>query len=163
MGTIIVSGHNHVWAQIWVGTNVTGHKSFWHNRVGPIMYGHNRAGTIMYGHNRAGTIMYGHNRVGTIMYGHNRVGTTMYGHNRVVSGFRKRRMLTFSVRHLHLFKEIEINGEKEAIYLYTHWIWNMNAIEEKRMNIFFSFAQNELYYNSVIWHLLRDFIIFPNK
>ena len=53
-----LSGHNHVWAQIicvWaqmcLGTIVSGH-----NRVGAQSCGPSRVGPIMYGHKRGGTL-----------------------------------------------------------------------------------------------------------
>ena len=69
--------HNHVWAQMCLGINVSGHKRVWaQSCVGTVVSGHKRVGfTIVSGHNRVWAQSCGHSRVGIIMYGHKRDGT----------------------------------------------------------------------------------------
>ena len=60
-------GHNHVWAQSCLGTNVSGHNRVWaQSCVGTIVSGHNRVWAQSCGLNRVGSIMYGPNRGGTV-------------------------------------------------------------------------------------------------
>ena len=56
-------GHNHVWVEMCVGTNVYVHKRVWAQMcLGTNVSGHKRVWAQSCGHSRVGTIMYGHKR-----------------------------------------------------------------------------------------------------